>query len=86
MSLTVSLSPLLFAQGLLELIQLLQDAMLIEQQTFDSLQQQLESAAAASAQRQRLSAALCTSQARLTRLCGRSMRCFTQVGRWCCHL
>ncbi|XP_043226846.1 uncharacterized protein LOC122383995 isoform X4 [Amphibalanus amphitrite] len=65
-------------RGLLELIQLLQDAMLIEQQTFDSLQQQLESAATASAQRQRLSAALCTSQARLTRLCGRSMRCFTQ--------
>ncbi|XP_043228774.1 uncharacterized protein LOC122384970 [Amphibalanus amphitrite] len=65
-------------RGLLELIQLLQDAMLLEQATFDSLQQQLDSSAATDQHRHRLSAALCTSQARLTRLCGRSMRCFSQ--------
>ena len=65
-------------QGLIELVQSLQDAMAVEQQTFDTLTAQLE-AACDSLLQQRLSAALCTSQTRLARLCARNMRCFTQV-------
>lgn len=62
----------------MELVQTLQDAMAVEQQTFDSLTQQLE-LVTDPLQQQRLSAALCTSQTRLARLCSRNMRCFTQV-------
>ncbi|XP_069949380.1 uncharacterized protein [Cherax quadricarinatus] len=65
-------------RGLVELVQTLQDAMAVEQQTFDSLSQQLE-LVADPLQQQRLSAALCTSQTRLARLCSRNMRCFRQV-------
>lgn len=68
----------LFLQGLIELVQSLQDAMVVEQQTFDTLTLQLEDTRDAVLQ-QRLSAALCTSQTRLARLCSRNMRCFTQV-------
>ncbi|XP_068247764.1 uncharacterized protein [Palaemon carinicauda] len=64
-------------RGLVELVQTLQDAMAVEQQTFDSLTQQLE-LVQDPLQQQRLSAALCTSQTRLARLCSRNMRCFTQ--------
>lgn len=64
-------------RGLVELVQTLQDAMAVEQQTFDSLSQQLE-LVADPLQQQRLSAALCTSQTRLARLCSRNMRCFRQ--------
>ncbi|CAL4061323.1 unnamed protein product [Meganyctiphanes norvegica] len=64
-------------RGLVELVQTLQDAMAVEQQTFDSLSQQLEMISDP-LQQQRLSAALCTSQTRLARLCSRNMRCFTQ--------
>ncbi|KAK4323151.1 hypothetical protein Pmani_006100 [Petrolisthes manimaculis] len=70
--------------GLVDLVQTLQDAMAVEQQTFDSLSQQLE-IIHDPLQQQRLSAALCTSQTRLARLCSRNMRCFRQVsvGRSC---
>ncbi|XP_071514586.1 uncharacterized protein [Panulirus ornatus] len=64
-------------RGLVELVQTLQDAMAVEQQTFDSLSQQLE-LIHDPLQQQRLSAALCTSQTRLARLCSRNMRCFRQ--------
>ncbi|XP_042211573.1 uncharacterized protein LOC121858984 [Homarus americanus] len=64
-------------RGLVELVQTLQDAMAVEQQTFDSLSQQLE-LVHDPLQQQRLSAALCTSQTRLARLCSRNMRCFRQ--------
>ncbi|XP_050688581.1 uncharacterized protein LOC126981511 isoform X5 [Eriocheir sinensis] len=64
-------------RGLVELVQTLQDAMAVEQQTFDSLSQQLE-LVSEPLQQQRLSAALCTSQTRLARLCARNMRCFRQ--------
>ncbi|XP_076064584.1 uncharacterized protein LOC143038846 [Oratosquilla oratoria] len=64
-------------RGLVDLVQTLQDAMAVEQQTFDSLTQQLELVSDPLVQ-QRLSAALCTSQTRLARLCSRNMRCFTQ--------
>ncbi|KAK8402073.1 hypothetical protein O3P69_001278 [Scylla paramamosain] len=64
-------------RGLVDLVQTLQDAMAVEQQTFDSLSQQLE-LVSEPLQQQRLSAALCTSQTRLARLCARNMRCFRQ--------
>ncbi|XP_018019805.1 uncharacterized protein LOC108676261 [Hyalella azteca] len=64
-------------KGLIELVQSLQDAMVVEQQTFDTLTLQLESTSDSVVQ-QRLSAALCTSQTRLARLCARNMRCFSQ--------
>ncbi|KAF2356414.1 hypothetical protein FHG87_012830 [Trinorchestia longiramus] len=64
-------------KGLIELVQSLQDAMVVEQQTFDTLTLQLETTRDPVVQ-QRLSAALCTSQTRLARLCARNMRCFSQ--------
>ncbi|XP_059468680.1 uncharacterized protein LOC132192643 [Neocloeon triangulifer] len=64
---------------LLNLVQQIQEAMAKEQVLFDSIDQQLAKANKDSANYKTLSNALCTSQARLARLCARNMRCFMQV-------
>lgn len=66
-------------RGLLDLVTALQNSMAEEQHRFDQLSIQLQMYQDTEcAEHKRISAALCTSQMRLARLCTRNMRCFTQ--------